>query len=79
MTRPKVEVHEIPDLIKVDQEIRRLRERMAKLEAQQSRVLQQGGFGWVNQISRSSMEIVRVLDALSKAVRRLNSIRARMR
>ena len=73
----KPEVREIPELIRLDAEIRRLHERIGKLETMIHMALRQGGPGWVNQVVRVGTELSALLDKVSSAVHQFNSIKAR--
>lgn len=78
MEKPKVEVREIPDLVKVDLAIRKLHERVARLEGMMQRAMRDGGPGWVTQVGRVAMELEKVVDSLHRTVHKYNSIKARL-
>lgn len=78
MEKPKVEVNTIPDLIKVDQQIRRLHERMSRLEAMMHRAMQQGGPGWITQVGNLALEMEKIVDTVRRVTIKYNNIRARL-
>lgn len=78
MDKPKVEVRAIPDLVRVDVEIRRLSERIRRLEAQMQRVMQQGGPGWVTQVGTLALQLEKIIDSFVRTVHKYNSIKARL-
>lgn len=78
MEKPQVEVRKIPDLVAVDNAIRKLHIRVEKLEGMMRMALQQGGPHWVNQVVRIALELERVVDSLHRTVHKYNNIKARL-
>lgn len=73
----KPEVKEIPDLIRLDNEIKKLQGRISRLEAMLHMALRQGGPGWVNQVVRIGTDLSVLLERVTGVVHEFNSIKAR--
>jgi hypothetical protein len=73
----KPEVKEVPELIRLDAEIKRLHGRISRLEAMLHMALRQGGPGWVNQVVRIGTDLSVLLDKVTGVVHEFNSIKAR--
>lgn len=79
MKKPKTEIRELmPDLIRADSEVKRLRKRTTRLTETRVRILHDGGKGWAFELASTDLRIEQALAELTDALKMLNSIGARL-